>query len=161
MGDASPTSGVGADFSAVLIGARAGADWAWTRLYRTLASPVLAYLEAHDAPDAETTLGAVFWQLAERLDGFDGDEAALRHTALRIARQELDGWARVFGTRERSAPTITRLEGLPAVPLELESRHVAAAVAVRRSRSREDLKVGVRAPQWPQRRMPSAPLQRR
>lgn len=161
MGDASPTSGVGADFCAVLVGARAGADWAWTRLYRALASPVLAYLEAHDAPDAETTLGAVFRQLAELLDDFDGDETALRRAALRIARQELDGWARVFATRERSAPTIVRLEGLPAVPLELETRHVATAVAVRRGRARDEVRVDARAPQRPQRRMQSAPLLRR
>lgn len=161
VGDASPTTGVGADFSAVLIGARAGADWAWTRLYRVLAPPVLAYLEAHDAPDAETTLGAVFWQLAQRLDGSEGDIPALRHTALHIARQELDGWADVFGTPQRTGPTVTRLEGLPAVPPELELRHVATAVAASRRRPPVDLSVDVRTPPSPPRRWRSAPLPHR
>ena len=161
VGDASPSTGLGADFAAVVIGARAGADWAWTRLYRVLAAPVLAYLEAHDAPDAETSLGAVFRQLAEGLPTWDGDEVALRHTALCIARQELDGWARVFGARERSGPTVTRLEGLPAVAADLEQRHVATAVAVSRSRGPADLSVDVRAPQSPPRRRRSTPLQRR
>lgn len=151
MGDASPASGVGADFAAVLTGALAGADWAWTRLYRVLAAPVLAYLEAHDAPDAETSLGAVFWRLADELADFDGDEAALRHKALRVARHELDGWARRFGTRDRYGPTVTQLEDLPPVPLELERRHVATAVALSKVRA-DGLRVDVRAPQPPQRR---------
>lgn len=81
--------------------------------------------------------------------------------ALRIARQELDGWAPVFATRERSAPTIVGLEGLPAVPLEHETRHVATAVAVRRGRARDEVRVVARAPQRPQRRMQSARLLRR
>lgn len=160
MGDASPTTGVGADFAAVLTGARAGADWAWTRLYRALAAPVLAYLEAHDAPDAETSLGAVFWRLADELPHFDGDEAALRHRALRVARHELDGWAKVFGTRDRLGPTVTRLEGLPAVPLELERRHVTTAVAICRARC-DEIRVDVREPQLPRRRQRLLPQQGR
>lgn len=130
----------------MLVAAEAGADWAWTRLYRALAAPVLAYLQAHDVPDAETSLGAVFRRLADELAAFDGDEAALRHQALRIARHELDGWARRFGTHDRRGPTVTRLDGLPAVPLELERRHVATVVAISRSRC-DDLRVDGRAPQ--------------
>lgn len=160
VGDASPTTGVGADFAAVLVAADAGADWAWTRLYRALAAPVLAYLRAHDAPDAETSLGAVFRRLAGDLPEFTGDEAALRHKALRIARHELDGWARLFGTRDRRGPTVTRLDGLPAVPLELERRHVAAVVGISRARA-DGLRVDGHAPQEPQRPLQSAPSQGR
>lgn len=151
MGDASPATGVGGDFPAVLTGARVGADWAWTRVYRALAAPVLAYLQAHDAPDAQTSLGAVFWRLAQELPAFDGDETALRERALRIAHDELDGWARMFGSRRRRSPVVTRLEGLPAVPLGLERRHVAMAVAVSRTQS-DGLRLDVRAPQLPPRR---------
>jgi hypothetical protein len=151
VGDASPATGVGADFSAVLTGARAGADWAWTRLHRVLAAPVLAYLQAHHAPDAEFSLGTVFKQLAEDIGDFSGDEDALRLKALRLARRELDSWARVLGARgDRRGPTVTQLEGLPAVSEELERRHVAAAVALRRGV--EGLRVDVRAPQPPRRR---------
>ena len=151
VGEASPATGVGGDFAAVLTGARAGADWAWTRVYRALAAPVLAYLRAHDAPDAETTVGAVFWRLAQDLPAFDGDEAALREHTLRIARDELDGWAWMFDGRRGRSPVVTRLEGLPAVALDLERRHVAMAVAVSRAQS-DDLRVDVRAPQLPRRR---------
>jgi hypothetical protein len=153
VGDASPATGVGADFSAVLTGARAGADWAWTRMHRALAAPVLAYLQSHHAPDAETSLGTVFEQLAEDIVDFDGDEAALRLKALRLARRELDSWARVFGPTDRRGPTVTLLEGLPAVAEDLERRHVAAAVALRRGV--DALRVDVRAPQPPRRRSPS------
>jgi hypothetical protein len=156
VGDVSPATGVDADLGAVLTAARAGADWAWTRLYRAHAAPVLAYLQAHDAPDPQTSLGAVFRQLAQELDEFDGDEPALRRRVLWLARYELDGWAKVFGSRERRGPIFTRLDGLPAVAPELEERHVAAAVNLRRARA-DEIRIDGPAPPRPRPRLRSAP----
>lgn len=133
VGNASPATGVGTEFSAVAVAARAGADWAWTRLYRALAPPVLAYLEAHGAPDAEASLGVVFCHLADALDEFDGDEGAFRVLAFHAARRELDDWARLTGRIMRRGPTLTRIDGLPPVSPALEQRHVQAAVARRRA----------------------------
>ena len=79
------TVGVGPMFASVLVGARAGADWAWTLLYRSLAPRVLAYLRANGIGTAEAALGDVFARAAAELDGFDGDERALQVWVFTIA----------------------------------------------------------------------------
>lgn len=67
---------VGAIFDSVLVGARAGADWAWTLLYRSLAPRVLIYLRANGIATAEAAVGDVFAQAAADLSDFHGDERA-------------------------------------------------------------------------------------
>ncbi len=65
-------------FQAVLLAARAGADWAWTRIYDSLAPTLLGYLRAQGAPDPDGISGEVFCQLVRDLDRFEGDEAGFR-----------------------------------------------------------------------------------
>ena len=44
-------------FENVLYAARAGAEWAWERIYAELAPPVAGYLRAHGAADADDLVG--------------------------------------------------------------------------------------------------------
>src|SRR5947208_331656 len=51
------------DFESLLTAARAGAEWAWTSLYRGLAPGVLGLARARGARDPEGLLGEVFLQV--------------------------------------------------------------------------------------------------
>lgn len=156
----SPAVDQGPAFGAVLVAARAGADWAWTRLYRAIGPPVHAYLETHDALDAEASVGAVFCRVADGINGFDGDQDDLRRWALRIARDELDGWNARFGRAARSGPTVIRLDGLPPMSPDLEWSHVTRAVAISRTQTGA-LRDDERAARQPPQRPPPALHQRR
>lgn len=65
-------------FDSVLLAARAGAEWAWTRLYDSLAPTLLGYLRAQGAPDPDGICGEVFCQLVRDIHRFEGDEAGFR-----------------------------------------------------------------------------------
>jgi RNA polymerase sigma factor (sigma-70 family) len=72
-------------FAALLDGARAGVDEAWTELYRTFAPVVLGYLRAQRAAEAEDLTGEVFLHVVRDLHRFDGDQAAFKAWVLTIA----------------------------------------------------------------------------
>ena len=57
-------------FDSVLAAARAGADWAWERIYADLSGPVIGYLRAHGAADPEDVAGEVFLQVVRDLPRF-------------------------------------------------------------------------------------------
>jgi RNA polymerase sigma-70 factor (ECF subfamily) len=57
-------------FDSVLSAARAGADWAWERIYADLAGPVTGYLRVHGAPDPEDVAGEVFLHVVRDLPRF-------------------------------------------------------------------------------------------
>lgn len=80
---------LGTEFGGVLIAAQAGADWAWTRLYRSVAASVRGYLAARGADDPDNLLGEVFLQLARSLRTFEGDEAGFRAWVFTIAHHRL------------------------------------------------------------------------
>lgn len=80
---------LGADFASVLARAQAGDERAWAVLYDELAGPLLRYLRARGARDADDLVGEVFVQLARNLGRFRGTEAALRGWAFMIARNRL------------------------------------------------------------------------
>ncbi|MGH8983852.1 MAG: RNA polymerase sigma factor [Acidimicrobiia bacterium] len=80
---------LGAGFAAVLAAARAGEERAWAALYDELSGPLLRYLRARGAPEADDLVGEIFVQLARGLGRFRGDEAALRGWAFLIARNRL------------------------------------------------------------------------
>jgi RNA polymerase sigma-70 factor (ECF subfamily) len=65
-------------FESVLEAARVGAEWAWTRLYDSLAPTLLGYLRAQGAPDPDGICGEVFCQLVRDIHRFEGDEAGFR-----------------------------------------------------------------------------------
>ena len=80
---------LGAGFERVLVAAQAGADWAWTSLYRTLAPSLRGYLAANGSDDPDNLLGEVFLQLARHIATFTGDESAFRGWVFTIARNRL------------------------------------------------------------------------
>ena len=80
---------LGPAFAPVLVAAQAGADWAWTSLYRAVAPSVRGYLAANGSDDPDNLLGEVFLQLARHIATFEGDESAFRGWVFTIARNRL------------------------------------------------------------------------
>ena len=76
-------------FSEVLDAARAGAEWAWTDLYRELAPVVLGYLRSRGAFEAEDLLGEVFLQVVRDLHAFEGTEREFRSWVFVIAHHRM------------------------------------------------------------------------
>lgn len=77
------------EFAPVLDAARAGADWAWARLYEDLAPPLLGFLRARGAADPEDVLGETFLQVVRDLERFDGDEAGWRSWVFTVAHRRV------------------------------------------------------------------------
>ena len=76
-------------FDAVLTAARAGADWAWERIYGELAPSVAGYLRARGADDPEDLTGEVFLQVVGGLARFSGAERDFRAWVFTIAHRRL------------------------------------------------------------------------
>src|SRR3954471_20934012 len=74
-------------FDEVLAAARAGAEWAWERIYGELAPSVAGYLRAHGASEPEDVAGEVFLQVVRGLERFEGGEAAFRAWVFTIAHR--------------------------------------------------------------------------
>jgi RNA polymerase sigma factor (sigma-70 family) len=77
------------NFASVLEAARAGAEWAWSRLYADIAGPVLGYLRTRGATEPEDLLGEVFLQVARNLATFEGDYAAFRSWVFTVAHHRV------------------------------------------------------------------------
>jgi RNA polymerase sigma factor (sigma-70 family) len=76
-------------FTTTLVAARAGAEWAWTALYRDLAPTVLRYLRARGAAEPEDLLGGVFLEVVRALPRFEGGYAEFRTWVFTIAHHRL------------------------------------------------------------------------
>ena len=76
-------------FESVLAAARAGADWAWERIYRDLAGPVTGYLRAHGAAEPDDLAGEAFLQVVRGLPRFSGDERDFRAWVFTIVHRRL------------------------------------------------------------------------
>jgi RNA polymerase sigma factor (sigma-70 family) len=92
-------------FDSVLAAARAGADWAWERIYTDLAGPVVGYLRAHGAAEPEDLAGEAFLQVVRDLGRFAGDERDFRAWVFTIVHRRLIDERRRRGRR-------------PSVPLD-------------------------------------------
>lgn len=103
---------LGPSFDSILDAARAGADWAWTTLYRELAPGVLGYLRARGAGDPEDLLGECFLQVVRDLRRFEGDEDDLRAWVFTIAHHRLIDEARARARR-------------PSIPVPHDELHAA------------------------------------
>jgi RNA polymerase sigma factor (sigma-70 family) len=82
---ATPSAGADESFASLLTGARAGADEAWTQIYRAFSPAVLGYLRGLGAVEAEDLTGEVFLQVVRDLRRFEGDRAAFKAWILAIA----------------------------------------------------------------------------
>ncbi|HEX8207123.1 MAG TPA: sigma-70 family RNA polymerase sigma factor [Solirubrobacteraceae bacterium] len=76
-------------FDSVLSAARAGADWAWERIYSDLSGPVVGYLRVHGASDPEDAAGEAFLQVVRDLPRFSGDERDFRAWVFTIVHRRL------------------------------------------------------------------------
>ena len=95
-------------FDSVLAGARAGADWAWERIYADLAGSVIGYLRVHGAAEPEDLAGEVFLQVVRDLPRFSGDERDFRAWVFTIVHRRLLDERRRRGRR----PTVPMPESL-------------------------------------------------
>ena len=108
-------------FDNVLPAARAGAEWAWSRIYADLAPTVTGYLRAHGAAEPEDLTGEAFLQVVRGLDGFSGDERDFRSWVFTIVHRRLIDERRARGRRPAD----------PAPPEDVE-RHAGAGGDVER-----------------------------
>jgi RNA polymerase sigma-70 factor (ECF subfamily) len=85
----------GLPFDDVLTAAQTGAAWAFEVLYRDLAPSVTGYLRLHRAVEPDDLASETFIGVFTGLNGFTGDEAALRAWVFTIAHRRLvDDWRR-------------------------------------------------------------------
>lgn len=73
----------------MLLAARAGAEWAWTRIYGEMAPKVVGYLRAHGSTDPEDVAAEVFLQVVRGLADFSGGEREFRAWTFTIAHRRL------------------------------------------------------------------------
>ena len=121
-------------FASVLLAARQGAEWAWSRIYRQLAPVVLGYLRAQGAREPEDLAGEVFAQAVRDLTKFDGDEGSFRSWIFVIAHHRLLDEAR-SGARHPSEPATEQMLETAASPggdVEAEAMRNIASERVRR-----------------------------
>ncbi|MBW3668466.1 MAG: RNA polymerase sigma factor [Actinobacteria bacterium] len=83
----------------VLDAARAGAGWAFERLYTTLAPAVHGYLRAQGARDPDGAVSDVFLRVFRRIGDFDGDAGRFRSWVFVIAHNLLLDERRYAGRR--------------------------------------------------------------
>ena len=76
-------------FPQVLAAAREGAEWAWVRLYRELAPPLLGYLGARGSAEPDDLAGEVFLQVVRDLRTFEGDGRDFRAWVFTVAHHRL------------------------------------------------------------------------
>ncbi|MCA1656409.1 MAG: RNA polymerase sigma factor, partial [Actinobacteria bacterium] len=86
-------------FSSVLGAAQAGAQWAFERLYRSLAPAVAGYLRAQGASDPDDLTSEVFERAFTRLGSFSGTEPQFRSWVFTIAHNRLTDQRRQLARR--------------------------------------------------------------
>jgi RNA polymerase sigma-70 factor, ECF subfamily len=97
-------------FDDVLLAARAGAEWAWTRIYHELAPKIVGYLRAHGAGDPEDVAGEVFLQVVRGLPGFHGGRGEFGAWTFTIAHRRLVDDLRRRGRRPVEAASADAIE---------------------------------------------------
>lgn len=90
------------EFDEILTAARAGGEWAWSRLYADLAGPIRGYMAARGAREPDDLLGEVFVQMARGLGSFDGDYQGFRSWAFTIAHHRVIDERRSIGRRPQA-----------------------------------------------------------
>jgi RNA polymerase sigma-70 factor (ECF subfamily) len=100
----------GTSFPGVLQAARAGAEWAWSSIYRDLSPLVLGYLRAQRAAEPEDLTGEVCLQVVRDLHRFEGDERDFRAWVFTIVRHRA-----VDAGRRRSRRPVELAAEVPVV----------------------------------------------
>ena len=94
-------------FDEVLAAARAGAPWAWERLYRWITPSLTAYVRGQGGAEPDDLAGEVLLNLVRDLPRFTGGEPEFRAWAFTIAHRRLIDERRSRGRR-------------PSVPVEAD-----------------------------------------
>lgn len=117
-------------FPDFLAAARAGGEWAWAEIYRTLAGQVTGYLAGRGAREPEDLTSEVFLQVARNIHGFEGDHASFRSWVFVIAHRKLLDERRKTGRRPLEVE-MERVESEPDGDVEEEAieRLVTAELA--------------------------------
>lgn len=76
-------------FADVLAAAKAGGEWAWERLFASVAAQVRGYLAAQGAADPDNLTGEVLLGLVAGISDFDGDERKFRSWVFVMAHHRL------------------------------------------------------------------------
>jgi len=88
------------DFATLLDAARAGGEWALTRLYREVNPSLARFLRAQLGPDEAEDVGSETWlSVARSLQSFDGDPDAFRAWVFTIAKRRVVDHLRAKGRR--------------------------------------------------------------
>ena len=101
-------------FDEILSAARAGAPWAWERLYRWITPSLTGYLRGQGAVDPDDLAGEVLLHVVRDLPRFDGGEHDFRAWAFTIAHRRLTDDRRRRGRRPSVAvepAALTELAG--------------------------------------------------
>ncbi len=101
----------GESFDSLLPAARAGAGWAFTRLYEGLAPGVAGYLTVQGASEPDDLTSEVFQRAFTRIGSFSGDEAAFRSWVFTIAHNLLVDDRRRRQRRPVPAPAAPDMAG--------------------------------------------------
>lgn len=101
---------MGEAFPQVLAASRAGAEWAWQRLYESVAGGVRGYVAAQGARDPDDLTGEVLLQLVRGIQRFEGDEAAFRSWVFVIAHHRVVDERRRASRRQRLDARVTEVE---------------------------------------------------
>lgn len=125
-------------FESVLLAARAGAEWAWTRLYDGLAPTLLGYLRAQGAPDPDGICGEVFCQLVRDIHKFEGDEAGFRSWVFVMVHHRLVDDVR---RRKRRPESVSDSEAFATIqdPVDVEMQVIRGATEAELRAMLEDL----------------------
>jgi RNA polymerase sigma factor (sigma-70 family) len=90
------------EFQSILDAAKAGAEWAWARLYRDLAGTVTGYLRSRGGTDPEDLASETFLQISRNIESFDGDYQSFRSWVFVIAHRRLLDSRRASGRQPKT-----------------------------------------------------------
>ena len=117
-------------FTSLLTAAQAGGEWAYERLYRSLAPAVAGYLRVQGSADPDDLTSEVFERAFSSVGRFSGGEAHFRSWVFTIAHH------RLTDERRRAARRPVRTDGevpdLPAGDVEDEAVRRLATERVHR-----------------------------
>jgi len=109
----------------IVVAAQAGAEWAWDRLYRSVAPQIRGFLIGRGAEDPDGLLGDVFLDAARNINRFEGSEADFRSWIFTIARR------RLIDERRRRARRPTSELGDAREPVDPQDVEVTAIASAR------------------------------
>lgn len=121
-----------------LSAARAGAGWAFERIYEELAGPVAGYLRSQGVDDFDDETNEVFLRAFRAFRSFDGDAAALRSWIFTIAHHRIIDARRFRARRPQTVPGDVGVAGREPLPTASGQSGASAASAADEALARID-----------------------